>query len=125
VTAQCSRQVEIISPVNPLPLVVPGGSEPKTDLLHPFCVSHRYEEAAIELQAVEGVRIDLFTRLQPSQQTLTISPRSVATSDQNVAIPRGPLALNPYEVANEIEDHVVAAAFRDRSVDVDSELGSG
>jgi hypothetical protein len=88
-------------------------------------VSHRYEETAIELQAVERVRVDFLARVQPSHQTVTISPRSVAPSDQNIAIPRGPLALNPDEVTNEIEDHVVAAAFCDRSVDVNSELGRG
>jgi hypothetical protein len=125
VPAQSSHQVEIISPVNPFALVVPGGSEPKSDFLHPLCVSHRDEETAIELQAVEGVRIDFLAGIQPSHQTITISPRPVAPSDENVAIPRGPLALNPDEVTNEIEDHVVAAAFGDRSVDIDSNLGSG
>jgi len=111
--------------VNPLSLVVPCGSEPQTNLLHALCVRHRYEKTAIQLQRVESVRIDFLARIQPSHQTVTISPRAVAPSDQNVATPRGPFALNPDELTNQIEDHVVATAFRNRSVDVDSEFGSG
>jgi hypothetical protein len=118
---QCSREVEIVSPMNPLSLVVPRGSKAQADLLHSLCMGHRQEEAAIQLQAVEGERVDFSRRVETPYQPVSVAPCPAAPSNEHVSVSRSPLALHAYEPTIQVEDHVVAAAFRNRPIDVDSE----
>jgi hypothetical protein len=80
----------------------------------------RKKETAIELATIRGERIDLLVGIEASAETVAGSPGGIAAHDQDVAVPAGPLALNAPEPSVEVEDEVVAAALRDRLVDVDA-----
>jgi hypothetical protein len=105
--SQSNGEVEIVGPIHTAPLVVPTGQHAERDRWTVGDSRDRNEKAAIELQAVSRNRVNLVSR--------------VATSDEAFGSSSG--ALTRHQLATEIEDQVVAAAFGDRRVHVDSELG--
>jgi hypothetical protein len=125
VPSQCSREVEIVSPVDPFSLVVAGWGESKADLLEAFGVSDGDEETSIELEAVERERIDFLPCVQAPDESVSVPSASTAPGDHYVAIPGRPLALHTQEAIVEIEDHVVASTLSNRPIHVDSELRGG
>jgi len=125
VPSQCSREVEIVSPVDPFSLVVSGWGKSKADFLEALGVSDGNEETSIELQAVEGERIDFLACVQAPDESVSVPSASTAPCDHYVAIPARPLALHSHQTGIDVEDHVVPPAFRDRQIDIDSELRGG
>jgi hypothetical protein len=109
--SQCSREIEVLSPVNPLLLIVSRRSETKSNFLHSFRMSNRHEETPVKFQGVEREGIDLISRVKPADQTMAVATSSAAAPNQNVAVPGCPFALNTNQPRVEIEDEVVPSSF--------------
>jgi ribosome-associated protein len=125
VLSQSSGEVEIVSPVDPPPLVVSARREAQRDRGSMFDQIDRDEEAPIEFQAVRAYGVDLRRRVGAPNESLGTSAGALTTDHENFASARGPLALHANEPRLEIEDHVVAPALSNWSVHLDSELERG
>ena len=76
------------------------------------------EEAAIQLRAVRGDRVDLCGPVTPAAQALARATRRVATHDDDLPMTRRPLALSADESCPDIQDEVVTAPFGEGPVHV-------
>jgi hypothetical protein len=123
VPSKCSFEIEVISPMNTASLVVFRWRQAQSHLLHSRCVSHRYEEAAIDLHAVNGEGVDLIGRVQTTNKPVAISPSAAGAGDQDIAVSRRPLTLNTPKLSAQVEDQVVSATFCKRPKHVHSEEG--
>jgi hypothetical protein len=79
------------------------------------------EVAALGVRAVGSKCIDLVGGINPANEAMAIPSRRVAADNDDLAVPRSPLALNTNEPPVQVEQHVVAAAFPDGPIDVDPE----
>jgi hypothetical protein len=120
--SQSNGEVAIVGPIH-TPLVVPTGQHAERDRWTVGDSRDRNEKAAIELQAVCRNRVNLVSRVATSDEAFGSSSGALTRHHERAAPAGCPLALNTEQLATEIEDQVVAAAFGDRRVHVDSELG--
>jgi ribosome-associated protein len=122
VASKCSREVEIIGPVDAAALVVSGSREPQMDECLRWKAHDGQPEATVQLGTVSGEGIDLLRRVKPSDEAGSGPPSRTTPNDDDVARPLGPLALDPCKLGAELKDHVVPATLGHRLVDLDSEL---
>ena len=122
--SQSSREVEVVGPIDAASLVVSSGRQPEVELRSAFELLDRKKEAAIELGAVSSERVNLRGRVKAPTQSFASSSGRVAAHDDDVVVPRGPLALNANQSIRP-KDHVVASALRKGAIDLDPELERG
>jgi hypothetical protein len=67
--------------MNTASLVVFRWRQAQSHLLHSRCVSHRYEEAAIDLHAVDREGVDLVGRVQTTNEPVAVSPSAASACD--------------------------------------------
>jgi hypothetical protein len=123
VPSKCSREVEVVSPIDAAPLIVQARTHPKCDGRPTLDASDRNEEAPIEFEVVRSDRIDLIGGVRPSDEPLSASARTLATDDQYFPPSGGPLALHAEKARFQIENHVAATTLRHWAVNIDVELG--
>jgi hypothetical protein len=120
--SQSSRGIEIVRPIDPTSLVVSARIDPQRNRRAIRNPVDRDQEATIQFHAVRGDRIYLIGRVVPSTEPVGTPTRALAGHDDDTFATRGPFALHAQELVAEIQDQVVSPAFRDRLVDVDTQL---
>jgi hypothetical protein len=118
---QSSREVEVVTPIDPVTLVVPGRLDPKRNRRSILDDIDRDEEAPIEFHAVRGERINFIRRVSPPAETFRGAPRTDAV-DRHDSVPAcRPLTLHAHQRRPQIEDQVVSL-IPERPENADSEL---
>jgi hypothetical protein len=92
VASKCSREVELVGPVDPAPLVVPARRNAQSDNGMTINSFDRKKEAPLEVAAIDSDCVDLGGRVWPSLEPICGSPRAVAINDDYVALGRAPFA---------------------------------
>jgi hypothetical protein len=123
VVSQCSREVEIVGPMDTAALVVSRWGKSQPDLMRRKAVD-RHEEASVELEAVCGECIDLLSCIQTANEPCAGSPVGVAADENQLPVSCRPFALNAHESPAHDEDHVEAPALSHGPINLDSELES-
>jgi hypothetical protein len=111
VVSKCSREIEIVGPVDSSSLVVQAWADAQCDrraLCHP---RNRDQEASIEVKAVSGDRIDLLRGVAPANESVSCPPRRLAGHDDCLPTTGRPFALNAQEPPSQIENKVVSTAL--------------
>jgi hypothetical protein len=73
VAPQCSRELELLSPIDPAALVITSRTDPKHDLGSRRQTLERQEVAAVELGAIGSKRIDLVRGVEASDKSMSLS----------------------------------------------------
>jgi hypothetical protein len=107
VPTQCSRQVEIVSPIDALALVVASGYDAKSDARPIGDELDRNQKAAIELKAVSRDCIHLLRRVSPPPKTFRCASGAHAENREHAVAESDPFALNTKELRSKVEDQVV------------------
>jgi hypothetical protein len=121
-SAQCSREFEILCPVDEQALVVTSWTKAKLNLLAVRKSFDLEEIAPIQLGAVRCKSIDFRVKIAPPNKSVTIPPTAVAANDHDISVTRRPFALDPHQPAGNIEDEVVPFPVRDCAIDADAEF---
>jgi hypothetical protein len=106
-TFQCSSELEISGPIDPLLLVVSRGGETQLDEGSPHRHLQRQQVALNEIGAIRGDRIDLPDLVPAMNKAGAAAPAPSRSDLDDVAVSRRPFALNPKKSRPEIEDQVV------------------
>jgi hypothetical protein len=125
VLSKSSREVEVLSPVDALHLVVSTWRKPQRYRGSVLDERNGDQEAPVELEAVRANCIDLLRRVAAAYESVCTSSSALAANDQDVSSPRRPFALQVNQFAPGRENHVVSTALRDGAIDLDSEPRSG
>jgi hypothetical protein len=125
VRPKCSGELKIARPVHAADLVVSARPQPQVDLGSPREQFKWKEVAAFDIRAIGREGIDLSLHVDASDQPVTVSTRSVATQDYDIAMARRPFALHTNEAGSKLENQVVTPSFRDRRIDADPEFDRG
>lgn len=115
--SKCSREVEVVCPIYPPPLIVPARAKPKHDrwsALHAFDWD---EEASIQVEAVSRDRVDLGSRVSAPNKALCATACALTTDHQDFVAACGPLALHTHKAIFVVEDHVVPPTHPQRQAD--------
>jgi len=81
VRSQCSREIEIIGPIDPASLIVQARAQTKSDRRSTLDAGDWDKEAAIKLKVVCRDRINLVSGVTPSQETVGASARTLAADN--------------------------------------------
>src|SRR5207249_4230104 len=123
--AQFSREFEVPRPVDPQLLIVLGRREAKQDLRSSGARVKRDEVTAVNVGTIGSVGIDFISTIGAPENPMTIPTTRIAPEDDDIPVPRGPLALDSHQLIAKIEDEVVSLAVCNRSVDTDTQLHRG
>jgi hypothetical protein len=93
--SKCSFEVEVVSPVDALTLVVEAGFEPQRDAWSVRNLLDRNKESSVYFQAVRGDRIDLLGGVRSSPKALSSASRAHAPDRHCATSASRPFALNP------------------------------
>jgi hypothetical protein len=102
-------------------LVVVGRSEAKLNRRSRFEEGVGQEVAAIQLRAIRSKRVDLARGVDPLEKARAVTTSGVAPDDDDIAMPRCPLAFDAPEAFSDLEDQVAASTLCNWSVDVDAQ----
>src|SRR5262249_18645541 len=108
VARKSSAEFVVPGPMDPRALIVPCRLEPEEDLCRSREQLGREEIALPGLRAVARDGVDLVTGVDPSSESATRTPVGIRTDDDDLALPRRPLALDAHEPLRQIEEEVVA-----------------
>jgi hypothetical protein len=95
VPSKCSREVEIVSPIDAVALVVATRLDSQRDARPIGDQSDRDQKAPIDLQAIGRNRINLICGVRLFPKAFCCAPRTDAEHGQHTAPPGNPFALNP------------------------------
>src|SRR5262245_45986542 len=98
VPSKCSREVEIVGPIDASFLVVTARLQTKRDRGTVLDDLDRDQEASVELEVVGTDRINFLRGVATANEPLSTAPCALATHDYVVASARSPLALDPKEL---------------------------
>jgi ribosome-associated protein len=122
---QCSREVVVVSPVDPPTLVVSARTKPQRDCRSVLDKGNWNQEGAIEFEAVSADRVYFLRCVASPDKSVSSATGTFAADHQDFAAPRGPLALDSTQSRPEVEDEIVSSALGERAIDIDPELDRG
>jgi hypothetical protein len=123
--AQCSGEFEVFGPMDPATLVVERGRQAQIHMPPALPKLRWQEKALIQIWRISGEQVDFVACVVSIDQLAAdASPGRVRANDNDVAVPRRPLALHTKQTVTRVDDEVVSAALSNGPIDVVSELRS-
>jgi ribosome-associated protein len=122
---KCSREVEIVGPVDTATLVVAGLVDAQ---MESGMVRHeldRDEEASIEICAIRGDRVNLVCVVRRNAVAVLCATKGPASDDYGPFVHRRPLALEPHEAVPKSKNEVAPPTVRNGPIDLDPEFDCG
>ena len=123
--AQCSAELVLVCPVDPLLLIVLGRTEPQRDSPALREVAERQEVATVEVYGIRREGVDLTPAVAALHESARAAPPTDERNNEHVAVSANPLALDANEPPAELEDEVVPETLVYRSGNGDAELDRG
>ena len=122
VLSQCSREVEIVSPIDSPTLVVSSGGQAQADLSLALEALDWQKETSVKFFAVSSEGVDLLCCIEAPYEAVSIAASGEAPGNDHMPASRRPLALNTYKLPSQIEEHVEPTPLVEWAVHVDSQL---
>jgi hypothetical protein len=116
---QCSRELVVLRPANPLRLVVSGRGNTQLKRGASRYVTERDQVAAPDIAAVDGERVHVIGAVELPEKPVRVTSVSIALHIDDVSYETTPLALDSDQVRPKIENQVVTKVderTRDRNI---------
>jgi hypothetical protein len=108
VSAKCSAELVLLSPIDASPLIITRRGKPKHDEGAISEVIDRKEATLRYLGAVGRDRVDVVGRVPAPNETVWATAGRPTRDDDDFAILRSPLALDTNESLSQVENEVIA-----------------